>query len=59
MIDTLGSKESRWRRAITRSFDKNPNLAFSLLFAEKAPKTKAFKKKRESFIEQNNCFKSF
>ena len=54
IIESIGEKESQWRKMINQQIKEDKNLALALLFSDKAPKTKEFKIARER-IQAKGC----
>ena len=58
IINSLGTKESNWIRAINKNVNDDKNLSYALLFSDKSPQTKRFNQKRSEILNLGSCLKN-
>ncbi len=55
LVNSLGANESKWINTIEKQIKKDKTLALSLLFSDKAPKSKLLDKARNSILDRDRC----
>ena len=58
VINSLGNKKSRWIKTINENLETDTNLALTLLFSDKAPKSRWLEKARSVVLNKETCLKS-
>ena len=58
IVNSLGGKKSQWIKAINQNLDKDRTLALTLLFSDKAPKSKVLDQARSIILSKKGCLKN-